>query len=242
MLPILYQSHDFILYSYPLFMGLGWGVAYQIFFALMPENISRYRSQFLFWGLFISAWIGAKILFYLTYPVGESREFIGEVSFWMGGGFVFYGGLLAGALFLLFYKFAYKKMTLEMLWPLIPALSIGHGIGRIGCFLAGCCYGKPTDWFWGVFMHDHYRHPTQLLEAIGLLILGIYLFKSKTSKLLLIGRYFLFYGILRFGIESLRGDDIRGLWGALTPSQWISLLMIVIGINILNKYKALKRV
>lgn len=241
MLPILYQSHDLILYSYPLLMGLGWGIAYQVFFSLIPSDVSRARAQSLFWGLFLFAWIGAKLLFYFTYPKGESSAFVTEMSFWTGGGFVFYGGMIGGFIYLCLFRLFDKKFNFDLVWPMIPALSIGHGIGRIGCFLAGCCYGKPTEWFWGIFLHNHYRHPTQLLEAVGLLLLGIYLLKSKASKQILVAEYFVIYGALRLGVEFLRGDEIRGSWGPLTPSQWISLVLLMNGLLIMSKNKLLKR-
>lgn len=242
MLPILYQNHDLIIYSYPLLMGIGWGIAYQVYFSLMSPRVSRFKAQLLFWGVFLFAWIGAKILFYFTYPDDIETTIMGSVSFWTGGGFVFYGGFLGGALFLSLFKAFDKKLGLEILWPMLPALAIGHGIGRIGCFLAGCCYGKPTDFFWGVFMHDHYRHPTQLIEASVLLILGIYLIRSKSNRLNLLAQYLLVYGLLRFFIEILRGDIVRGSWGSLTPSQWISITLILAGLALLfrSKFRQLK--
>lgn len=234
MLPILYQSPDLILYSYPLLMGLGWGVAYQIFFSVWDSNVSRLKGQIIFWGIFLAAWIGSKVLFYFTYPKDISLT---EASFWTGGGFVFYGGFIFGLLFLMGFRFVDKKFNINWLWPVLPALSIGHGIGRIGCFLAGCCFGKPTDFFWGVFQHNHYRHPTQLLEAIGLFAIGIFLLKSKSDKRNLVSIYLISYGALRLIIEALRGDVVRGQWGSFTPSQWISLALLVSGtcLIILNK-------
>lgn len=239
MLPILYQSPDLILYSYPLLMGLGWGVAYQIFFSELDPAISKIKGQILFWGIFLSAWIGSKVLFYLTYP---KDIYLSEMSFWTGGGFVFYGGFLFALMFLGVFKFSDKKFSFKSLWPVVPAVAIGHAIGRIGCLLAGCCFGKPTEFFWGIYLHDHYRHPTQLLEALGLFALGFYLLKSKRDKQFLSAIYLMAYGILRLFIESLRGDLVRGMWGPLTPSQWISLALIVSGtcLIILNKNKSLK--
>lgn len=238
MLPILYQSPELILYSYPLLMGLGWGVAYQIFFSELDSSVSRLKGQILFWGIFLSAWIGSKLFFYITYPKDIS---LSEISFWTGGGFVFYGGFILGLLFLIGFRAIDKSFSLKTLWPVLPALAIGHGIGRIGCLLAGCCFGKPTDLFWGVFLHDHYRHPTQLIEAIGLLSMGIYLLKSERDKRSLISFYLICYGLLRLLVESLRGDIVRGLWGSLTPSQWISLALIVSGtcLVFLNKNQKL---
>lgn len=242
MLPILYQSSDLVLYSYPLLMGLGWGIAYQIYFGLLPKSLSTFKGQILYWGIFLFAWLGAKVLFLLTLPKDVSDSLIGESSFWIGGGFVFYGGLLASLIFLLLFKCWEKNRTLEYFWPLVPATVFGHAIGRIGCFLAGCCYGSETSLPWGIHLHGAFRHPTQLLESLALFLFGTFLLRSKRSKFFLISSYFVFYGILRFGIELLRGDLIRGEWGLLSPSQWISLGLITLGLNLykLNKNRSLK--
>jgi phosphatidylglycerol:prolipoprotein diacylglycerol transferase len=239
MLPILYQSDSFILYSYPLMMGLGWGIAYQIFFALIPPELGRSRAQLLFWGIFLSAWLGAKALFLLTIPSEISQTLLREASFWTGGGFVFFGGLLAGVAFVLLYRLSGLYLSPGVLWAMLPALVFGHALGRVGCFLAGCCFGKVTDWWWAVPMAGEHRHPTQLIEALGLFILGAYLLRSKRGKLWLLGCYFLSYGLLRFGVETLRGDLIRGSWGQLTPSQWISLGLMASGAIFLFKFRGL---
>lgn len=238
MFPILYQSSDLILYSYPLLMGIGWGVAYQIFFSLI--TFSRLKAQILFWGVFLFAWIGAKLLFVMT--SGENHYLVFS-SFWTGGGFVFYGGLIGGFLFVALFKALNRSFKLIGFWPIVPALTFGHALGRLGCFLAGCCYGKPTEFFWGVFMHEHYRHPTQLLEAIGLFSLGLYLIKSSRPKHVLVSSYLIIYGVLRFMIEGLRGDMIRGTWGLFTPSQTISILLILTGVGVLlyQKNRALPK-
>ena len=229
MLPILFQSPEFTLYSYPLMMGLGWGVAYQVFFALVGEQIQRRYALLLYWGIFLFAWIGAKILFYLTLSAELSNNLLSEVSFWTGGGFVFYGGLLGGLVFLLIYRLFHLPMNRDVLWAILPALTLGHAIGRIGCFLAGCCFGSETQIWWGIHLHGVDRHPTQLLESISLFMLSWYLLKSKKPRSLLISHYLLFYGGIRFAIEMLRGDTIRGQWGFLTPSQWISMGLILAG-------------
>lgn len=230
MYPILYQSQDFILYSYPLLMGLGWGVGYQVFFDLMDGKLPWLKSQLLFWGIFLFSWLGAKVFFYLTLPDSLSQNLLTQMSFWTGGGFVFYGGLLAGALFLGIFRLLGNPLRAEILWPILPALCLGHAIGRIGCLLAGCCYGSPTEWWWGLWINHSHRHPTQLLEAIVLFSLGIFLLKSKQSRVLLFIYYLLIYGAARFLLEFLRGDEIRGSWGPLTPSQWISLAGISIAV------------
>jgi phosphatidylglycerol:prolipoprotein diacylglycerol transferase len=237
MLPILYHGPELTLYSYPLLMGLGWGVAYQVYFAALDARIPRWKGQVLFWGIFLSAWVGAKLLFSLTAPAAGSL--LGTVSFWTGGGFVFYGGFLAGALFLLLCRFADPRLRADDLWPVLPALALGHGIGRIGCFLAGCCFGRETELLWGIHLHGADRHPTQLIEALALIGLGTYLLRSRRPRGELFLRYLIVYGVVRLAIEGLRGDAIRGSWGPLTPSQWISLGLIVTGF--LLDFKSLKK-
>lgn len=229
MLPILFQSPELTLYSYPLMMGLGWGVAYQVFFGLLGEHLQRKYALLLYWGIFLFAWLGAKILFYLTLPTELSNNLLREVSFWTGGGFVFYGGLLGGVVFLIIYRLCHFPLNRDVLWAIVPSITLGHAIGRIGCFLAGCCFGSPTQSWWGIHLHGVDRHPTQLLEAISLFVLSWYLLKSKKPHSLLLTHYLLIYGGIRFVIEMLRGDSIRGQWGIFTPSQWISLALIVAG-------------
>lgn len=243
MLPILYQSPDLTLYSYPLLMGLGWGIAYQIYFSLQSSYVSILKAQILFWGVFISAWLGAKVLFYITIPENAGQNLLQQMSFWTGGGFVFYGGFIGALLFIGLFRLLDKELSLKALWPMLPALAFGHGLGRVGCFLAGCCYGKPTEFFWGVYMHDHHRHPTQLIEATGLFLIGLYLMRSKASKVYLVGMYFGLYGILRFVVEILRGDEIRGSWGYFTPSQWISFSLVSTGLALiyLCKFRSLHK-
>ncbi len=234
MLPILFQNHDLILYSYPLLMGLGWGVAYQVFFS--KAVISPIYGQLLFWGIFVSSWIGSKLFFYFTTIADDKNDLLLEPSFWTGGGFVFYGGFLCVLLFLVFYKLLKFPLNAHHLWAMLPALTLGHAIGRIGCLLAGCCYGSETSGWWGIHLHGATRHPTQAFESLGLFFISFFILKSRAS-LQSFAIYFLGYGVLRFGIELLRGDEIRGLWGPLTPSQWISLAMISVGLMLLMTRK-----
>ena len=238
MLPILYQNHDLVIYSYPLLMGFGWGVAYQIFFA--SAEVKTQFAQILFWGIFVCSWIGSKIFFYLTTDSLQDQQILTQASFWTGGGFVFYGGFVFAMLFLAIYKLLRLPLNLNTLWAMLPAVTLGHAIGRIGCLLAGCCFGKETHLWWGIELHGAYRHPTQALESIGLILVSVFLLKSKRS-LSSFAIYFLGYGFLRFSIEILRGDEIRGLWGYFTPSQWISLILIATGLILIiyNKFKHL---
>ncbi len=154
----------------------------------------------------------------------------------------FFGGLVGGVIvFLIGYKFVIKKRYPESkfindILIIAPAcITLAHGLGRIGCFFAGCCYGIVTDSIFGVkFPHlDHNVYPTQLYEAIFLLILtgilSLLAFKFKNKYTMPI--YLASYGVFRFLIEFIRGDD-RGayLFGVISPSQVFSIVCIIISI------------
>ena len=120
------------------------------------------------------------------------------------------------------------------------SIMIGHAFGRIGCFLAGCCYGVETDAWYGMkfVTHDHNVVPTQLFEAIFMFLLigvGIYMIMKKKINYVSF-LYFITYPIFRFFIEFLRGDERGTLLPLFSPSQWQSILMLVIAVVLLVKY------
>jgi phosphatidylglycerol:prolipoprotein diacylglycerol transferase len=158
------------------------------------------------------------------------------------GGVVFYGGFV-GALVCILAVIRWRGMPIWRVVDIYGAMvPIGHAVGRIGCFLAGCCYGAPTDLPWGVTYppggippSDVPRHPTQLYEAAYDLALGAFLLwfrrnrggEGRTFALLL-----LLYPGFRALNEVLRGDDIRGrfLGTALTNAQATSILLFALGL------------
>lgn len=153
------------------------------------------------------------------------------------GAMTFYGGLIGGVVvfilgYFLYIKKHYKENSLiKDVAPIAPAcITIAHAFGRIGCFLAGCCYGIPTDSPLGVqFPNMEYAvYPTQLFEAIFLFILTAILFflAYKYNFLYTFPVYMASYGIFRFLIEFIRGDE-RGELFNLPPSQIISILLVV---------------
>lgn len=154
----------------------------------------------------------------------------------------FYGGLIAGAIaFVLIFNLYVKKhndIKFGEIAIIAPAcITSAHGLGRIGCFLAGCCYGKQTDSWIGVEFPDlGKRIPTQLIEAIFLFILTavllILIFKTNFKWTML--TYLASYSIFRFILEFYRGDEERGgtLLG-LYPSQIICVLIWIMLIPLL---------
>lgn len=231
MWPLLIDWQGTQIFSYPLFIGLAWGIGYRLAEARLPANLSR--KHFVLWmaGLFISSWIGAKVLFILTQDRWSTSELIQASNFWLGGGFVFLGGFLGGALFTLLLGLMVPNLSAQrMQFTLIPLLW-AHAIGRIGCFLAGCCYGIESSVPWAIHLHGLDRHPVQLYEAFGLAGLAWLLQKKWNQRLLI--NYLLGYGVLRWTLEWFRGDELRGLIGGQSSSQWVSLGMIGIGLVLL---------
>jgi phosphatidylglycerol:prolipoprotein diacylglycerol transferase len=231
--PILFESSYFTLYSYPLFMGLAWGVAFAFTRFLFEKNsIDSDVLKPLFVLEFISTWIGAKIFFLWFSSEGKFTEYIYADNFWLGGGFVFYGGLIFGLVAFLLYSLVFKKFPFVHTKFLAPGLAIGHGIGRLGCFLTGCCYGSQCDLPWAIHLHGEFRHPVQLYEAAGLFFiawLAMKWIRKNKSGFYVFTRYLLAYSILRFFVECFRGDLIRGVLGLnLSTSQWVSISLFSI--------------
>jgi phosphatidylglycerol:prolipoprotein diacylglycerol transferase len=179
MLPILFETSIFTLYAYPLFMGLSWGFGYFLTDLIFQKHeIDGNTLLPLYAGLFFSSWSGAKI-FYLIFSSKDMfhRHLVSE-NFWLGGGFVFYGGLIFGIIYYLIISLGFKKFNIKNSKFLLPGLIFGHAIGRVGCFLAGCCFGSECDIFLSVRMHGSSLHPVQLYEAFGLIAYWFNSFKK----------------------------------------------------------------
>ena len=142
-------------------------------------------------------------------------------------GFVFYGGLIGGGLGAFLGAGTARCSGVAILEAALPAVPFAHGIGRIGCMLAGCCHGMPysgpmavPDALTGVTYF-----PVPLLEAVVNCLIGFYLVHlSKNGKRVneMLWVYLISYSVARFLLEFLRGDSIRGALLGLSTSQWIS--------------------
>lgn len=159
------------------------------------------------------------------------------------GGLVFYGGFLLAVACLVVYAKLRKIDVVRMFDALTPGLALGHAFGRIGCFLHGCCFGKPAA-FLGVRYPagsaavakygEQALYPVQLYEAaanFGLFWLFLYL-AQRGRRGSSMAAYFICYGALRFLTELLRGDNPHIL-GLCTPAQLIGLVLIPVGVIML---------
>lgn len=189
--------------------------------------------------------IGARAMFIivnLDYFLNNPLE---TLMIWRGG-LVFYGGLAGGILGLITAVYLHGIQLLRTLDISAAGLAIGHALGRIGCFSAGCGYGKPTDLPWAVTFTDPRSlatgvlntpvHPTQLYSFAALLLLALYLVWLHSRKRFhgqMMSAYLIIYSIFRFSVEFLRGDP-RGSMEifniTLSTSQIVSLAVLPLGV------------
>ena len=199
----------------------------------------------------IGGLLGAKLLLLLIEWSYYSKH-PGEIWGLLQSGGVFYGGLLGA--FPVAWWFARRHhldgwRTADVL---APGVALGQSIGRLGCFAAGCCYGRPADVPWAVTFHDVYAtrqvgtpidtplHPTQLYESLATLAIFVFLrwlWGHKRFEGQVTLAYIFLYAAARFVIEFYRGDAARGmvLGGWLSTSQFIAILM-VLGVLFLYPY------
>ena len=196
--------------------------------------------------LILVALIGAKVLLIFTdsyFYSDLTRVF--SLHFLRAAG-VFYGGFIAALIWAFWYLRRHDLPGWKVADTFAPAIPLGHFFGRLGCFLAGCCHGRPTDSFFGVTFSDpncQVEHsllntplyPVQLMEAAANLTLFFLLWffyrrKSFNGQMILI--YAVAYALIRFLIEFLRGDE-RG-WvmdGYLSTSQFVALAIIPVAVG-----------
>jgi phosphatidylglycerol:prolipoprotein diacylglycerol transferase len=213
-------------------MGLAWGFGYFFTNSIFEKyNLDVSKIKSLFIGLFLSSWIGAKV-FFLWFSSGPKiYQYIYANYFWLGGGFVFYGGLIFGLLFYFIWSVSLKKFEFRNSKYLLPGLIFGHAIGRVGCLLTGCCYGAKTNSFFSIYIQNEHRIPVQGFEALSLFIIGfviLKMLKDQKPNQFIIQSYLISYSIIRFFLEYFRGDEIRGVFFENTStSQLISILIII---------------
>ncbi|MFZ4712828.1 MAG: prolipoprotein diacylglyceryl transferase [Bacteriovoracaceae bacterium] len=236
MLPILIRLEHFTLYSYPLLLGLAWGFAYHYCESQKSAGLNTYLFNLFFAGNFLMSWIGSKVFFLIFSGGTNSSYYMQSSNFWLGGGFVFYGGLIFCLLFTFFFLYL-NKLSFSSLVYFLPALPFAHAIGRIGCLLAGCCFGSPTESILGVHIHEEKLIPVQLFESLLCLGIGLVLVKlikmGKTRWALPV--YLLTYGLGRFALEFLRADEVRGKLVYLSSSQWVSIVLIILSMSLFLK-------
>ena len=228
MFPQLFHIGHFSLPTYGFLVALGvlaglWvGVRNSEKQGINPDDAWNFGIVVVLCGI-----IGAKVLYIIndwsTYAANP-REIFSLDTLQAGG--VFSGGLLAAFMGAAWYIRKHRMPALATCDAFAPGLALGHAFGScVGCFSAGCCFGKPTDHFWGVIFTNPLAYsisgtplnvrlePTQLFEsAVELVIFVIltWLFSRKKFDGQIFGLYLMLYGIARYFLEFIRDDPGRG--------------------------------
>ena len=230
MCPTIFTIGSLSVHGYGLMIGVGIAAALFVIWHRgdrMGFDSSRVNAVLLL--VLVSGFAGAKLLYILAHWKTFAADPLGTLG---SEGFVVYGGMICsiGAAYL--YCRRHDLPFLRWADCFMPGAVLAQGFGRIGCFLAGCCYGKATDSIFGVVFPAVSSAPsgiplwpTQLFSALGDFLLAALLLlldRKKHAQGLLAGVYLLLYSVGRFLIEFLR-DDPRGAVGVLSTSQFIAL-------------------
>lgn len=240
--PVLFHIGKLTFYTYGLIMAIAFIAAYFYLLRLAKTTGQdpEFYSNMFFW-LMLFGILGAKILYLIVgwRNLGnELRDLVGCLR----GGLVWYGGVIADLVFVYFYCRTMKKDLLKTLDTLSSPSALGLAIGRWGCLMAGCCYGRETHLPWAItypripeFPHPMAGipvHPSPIYESIGALIIALVcyqVFRHANRKGLAITFLILLYSVLRFFLEFMRGDVERGfvIPNRLSTSQLVSILMFL---------------
>ena len=247
--PILFEFGGFTIYSYGVLLAAAYLLGLQ--FALIrarSRGLDRERVMDLGIWIIISALVGAKLLLLVV----DYRPFLANprtiVDLLRSGG-VFYGGLIAAVTVALAYIWRHRMPMWTTTDVFAPGIALGHVVGRLGCLLAGCCFGRPTSVPWAISFHDPNAfatsgtplgvslHPTQLYEAGAEALILVFLLAFERRGRPFPGRtfwsYMLLYGVSRFIIKFYRGDPRGTVFDALSTSQFVSVILVPLSVVML---------
>ncbi|MBN2320522.1 MAG: prolipoprotein diacylglyceryl transferase [Acidobacteria bacterium] len=257
--PKLLTTPYFTIYTYGAMLALAYlSALWWLFRSARREGINRERISGLGLWVIIGAIAGAKVLmilrslpYYMDYP----SEFWSLGTLQSGGDF--YGGFIGALTATVIFFARHRDLPRWKIADLCgPAIALGQAIGRVGCLMAGCCYGCETELPWGVTFTDPAAekivgtplgirlHPVQAYESVLCLLLFcalVWLSRRKRFEGQIILAYSLLYAIIRFFLEYVRGDVARGFLfdGLFSTSQFVALIVIVIGLPIfISRLKA----
>jgi phosphatidylglycerol:prolipoprotein diacylglycerol transferase len=250
--PILFEVGTWPVYSYGVLLAVAYLAALQLA-VVRARRIGIDGSRIMDLGIYliIAALVGAKAMLIAVdfkYFMAQPREMLSLVR----AGGVFYGGLIAALLVAVWLVRRYNLRLWTTADLFAPGIALGHVIGRFGCLMAGCCYGRPTTMPWGITFTNPEAaanvgtplgvplHPTQLYDAGAELAILVLLLVTERRGRPFAGRtfwlYVLLYGISRFIIEFFRGDD-RGIVLGVSTSQFVSLIAVPLALVMLARLR-----
>ena len=245
MRPVLFHIADIAVPSFWAMAFVGFFVALLVVRRDMTERgyDLRYAYDMVLWA-YVGGWVGARLF---IIPTGWNYFVEDPIAFLLSGsGWVWYGGLIGGAVAVLWWARSVGMPMLVATDIAAPALAIGLAIGRIGCQLAGDGdYGVPTDLPWGMSYPDGVVpttarvHPTPLYELVLYVVTFIVLWRQRGRGLPaghLFGQYLIYTGAARFAVEFLRRNPAWLL--GLTTAQWFSIGSMALGLYVLRRVGA----
>lgn len=232
MYPVIFRLGDFEITSFGLLVAVAALVGIRLFTRELERSALPSKGVDAAFAGVIGGLAGAKLLWTVEF-MGE--EPIGELLF-SRGGLSWFGGLLGGVGTGLWMLRRRRIPIMRALAAAAPALAVGHAIGRIGCFMVGDDYGRPSDLPWAIAFPEGLPptnipvHPTQLYEALALGLIAWALLRWRRlarPDAVVVGRYFVLAGSARFAIEFIR-VNLRVV-GPLTVAHLLSLALIALG-------------
>ena len=232
MYPVLCEFPGFILYTQTVFFLLAFiaGVLVAVHEGKRWKINRLELTDVILWG-FLGSFLGARLLFLLLFQ--EQHSFSLSELCTLGtldGGFSFHGGFLVGGIVVLATVLHHHLPVWRVADTLAPGLAVALFFMRLGCLLNGCDYGIPTTVPWGIPLHDALRHPIQLYEGVGnllLLPLLVYMNKKPVKPGITFLTYLVLSALLRFGVDFYR-DELGTVWQGLLISQWLALGIFII--------------
>ena len=246
--PYLVRLGPFRLPAYGVFVSMGFFLAAYLAGKRAPrEGIERDSIYDLAFWILLSGVLGARLYFVLQH-LGEFASSPVSILFVWRGGLAIIGGIVAGAAGAVAYCRIKGLPLFKTLDIVAWALPLAQAVGRIGCFFAGCCYGKPCSLSWAVVFKNPDSlapigvplHPTQLYHMFSNLLVFFVLslvYRRKSFEGQILSLYLMLYSVGRFIVEFFRGDN-RGFWGPLSVPQWLCVGMFLVGAAL---YFALRR-
>jgi phosphatidylglycerol:prolipoprotein diacylglycerol transferase len=240
--PVLFSIGPLTIHTYGFLVAVGAFVGLLVAIrGSDASGISRQQILDLIFMIIISAIVGSRLAFVLMNYTFFLERPLAVFKLWEGG-LVFSGGFVLVILLVGWYIRRHRLPLWTIGDLLAPAVAISQGIGRLGCLMAGCCYGKPSDMPWSlVFKHPQALaplhvplHPTQIYAALsGFLIFAVLMLIRKKKKFE--GQVLLWFVILhstsRLILERFRGDDRGSIPGTeLSVTQAVTLLLLIAGV------------
>jgi len=241
--PVAFEIGGFAIHWYGVMLALGvlagvWTATRRCLLDKLAPSVISDLAPWLVGGFIL----GARALYVATY---WQSQFVGQ-PWWQvfnirSGGLVFYGGLI-GATVVAYAFLRIKQLpTWKVADALAPSIALGHALGRIGCLMFGCCYGRVCELPWAIQFpaghesHPHWVHPTQIYEAVlnfGLYVALAWLYRRKKFDGQVFGVYLVSYAVIRSFVELFRGDYLPTqyqLGGWITPAHYVSLGILAAG-------------